>query len=98
MPDRVSLDGLSGDIAEVFDGTPRIVRRRLDAGEGIPGHSHPGETVVVHALSGRLSLDLDGEAHDLAASELIRFDGARTVAIEAVEDAAFLVILVADAR
>lgn len=94
MPDLVPLDGLSGDPAEVFAGEPRIVRRRLDADEGIPGHSHPGETVVVHVLSGRLSLDLDGGEHGLAASELIRFDGARTVAIEAVEDSAFLVILV----
>jgi quercetin dioxygenase-like cupin family protein len=72
---------------------PRTVRLSLDAGRALPAHSHPGMDVVVHAVAGRLTMTVDGEPHELAAGDLLRFDGDREVAPRAETDATAIVLL-----
>lgn len=96
MPQHVSLADLeSTPHAEVFADGPRTVRLALDAGESMPAHSHPGRNVVVHVVEGRLRLGLDDESYDLSVGDLVRFDGEREVAPEAVEDCVAVVVLAA---
>lgn len=72
--------------AEVFERRePRTVRLQLEAGESVPPHTHPGKDIVLHLLSGRLELTLDGERHELAAGELVQFSGDREVSPRAAE-------------
>jgi hypothetical protein len=65
--------------AEVF-AEPRTIRLALAAEEGLPAHTDPDRTVPIHVLSGRLSVAVDDERHELCAGELLRFDGARQAA------------------
>ncbi|WP_159901543.1 cupin domain-containing protein [Salinirussus salinus] len=79
--------------AEVFEHRdPRTVRLQLAEGESVPPHTHPGTDVVLHLLSGRLELSLDGETHDVAAGELVRFSGDREVSPRAVEPATAVLV------
>lgn len=78
--------------AEVFADPPRTVRLALSAGESMPPHRHPGEAVLLHVLSGELELRLDGDARELAAGDLVRFDGEREIEPAAVTDAVALVV------
>lgn len=94
--ERISLDALTDrPHADAFDarGEPRTVRLALDAGESVPEHTHPDRNVVVAVLDGELTLRLDGEGHDLAAGDLVRFDGRRRVEPRARTDATALVVL-----
>lgn len=95
MPERTTLDDLTGTPhAAVFErDRPRTVRLRLDAGERVPPHTHPERDVVVHLVSGRLELSLDGETYDLRPGELVRFDGEREVSPHAVEPSTAVVVL-----
>jgi quercetin dioxygenase-like cupin family protein len=79
--------------AEVFENRdPRTVRLQLDEGESVPPHTHPGTDVVLHLLSGRLALSLDGETHEVAAGELVQFSGDREVSPRAVEPATAVLV------
>jgi quercetin dioxygenase-like cupin family protein len=94
MPERTALDELTErPHADVFDTRrPRTVRLALDAGERVPPHTHPGLDIVLHLLSGRLELALDGETYDLSAGELIRFSGDREVSPHAVDESVAVVV------
>ena len=79
--------------AEVFKNRdPRTVRLQLEAGESIPPHTHPGTDIVLHLLSGRLELSLDGETHEVAAGELVQFSGDREVSPRAREPATAVLV------
>lgn len=78
--------------AEVFSERPRTVRLRLDAGESVPPHRHPGLDVLIYAVDGELTLGIDDETHRLEAGDAIRFSGDREVSPEAVSDATALVV------
>ena len=96
--EHVRLEDLEGRPgARALDGTPRVIRLALEAGESVPPHDHPGTTVVLHVVDGVLDARLDGESVEVVAGELVRFDGDREVAPRAVEDATALVFLVDDA-
>lgn len=96
--DHVRLDDLDGRPGTVaLDGSPRVVRLALDAGESVPPHDHPGATVVLYVVEGVLDARIDGESLEVAAGELVRFPGEREVAPLAVADAVALVFLVDDA-
>lgn len=96
--DHVSLDEIEGRPGAVaVSGPPRVVRLALDAGESVPPHDHPGTTVLLYVVEGAVDARLDGEPHEVAAGELLRFPGERTVAPLAVQDAVALVFLVDDA-
>lgn len=87
MPEITDVDDLTKTPhAEVFEARrPRTVRLRLDADERIPPHTHPGTNVVLHLLSGRLELSLDGETYDVGPGELVRFSGEREISPRALE-------------
>lgn len=88
-----ALDQLKPDPqSRVFD-APRTVLLALDAGEGIAPHRHPDATVVIHVLDGAMEIALDGTPQIVEAGELIRFDGSREVAPEALETARAVVQL-----
>ncbi|MFB6303974.1 MAG: cupin domain-containing protein [Haloferacaceae archaeon] len=96
LPTEVaSLDELDGrPHADAFgEGAPRAVRLALDAGEGVPEHTHPDRNVVLAVLDGELTVSLDDEDHDLTAGDVVRFDGRRRVAPRARTEATALVVL-----
>lgn len=79
--------------AEVFEQRrPRTVRLRLEAGQRVPAHTHPGMDVVLHLVSGRLELALDDERHELGPDDLVRFSGDREVSPRAVEASTAVVV------
>ena len=95
MPELTSLSDLTETPhAEVFDdgGDPRAVRLHLEADERIPEHRHPESNVVFHLLSGSLELSLDGESYELESGDLVRFDGDREVAPNALEKSTALIV------
>ena len=94
-PETVRIDDLDGEPhARAFPRTePKTVRLSLDAGESVAEHDHPDRTVLFHALEGAFDVTLDGENHRVAAGELLRFEGERTVQPTAREDATALIVL-----
>lgn len=95
MPEITTLDELTkSPHAEVFEKRrPRTVRLTLDAGEGVPAHSHPGTDIVLHLLSGRLELSLDDETHEVESGQLVRFSGERQVSPHALEPSTAVIVL-----
>ncbi|WP_053948279.1 cupin domain-containing protein [Halolamina sediminis] len=95
MPEITAIDDLTDTPhAEVFEQRdPRTVRLELDAGEGVPAHTHPGTNVVLHLLDGQLEVSLDDETHELEAGELARFSGERSISPHAVEPSTAIVVL-----
>lgn len=77
MAELTSLDELTETPhAEVFaDRNPRTVRLQLEEGDVVPEHSHPGETIVCHVMSGEVALSLDGDVIEAAAGDVVRFNG-----------------------
>ncbi|MFD1589160.1 cupin domain-containing protein [Halorientalis brevis] len=95
MADVATLSALTATPhANPFPGEePKVVRLALDAGERVDPHRHPDRQIVCYLLSGRMELDLDEETHELAAGDLIRFDGRREVSPRGVEDCEALLVL-----
>lgn len=93
MVEVTTLDDLeTTPHAEVFEhGHPRTVRLQLEADGRVPPHRHPDTDVVLHLLSGRLELTLDGESYELAPGHLVRFSGDREVSPRAVEPSTAIV-------
>jgi mannose-6-phosphate isomerase-like protein (cupin superfamily) len=97
--EHVTLSDLDAEPhAVVYERGPKTVRLSLDAGERMPEHDHPGRDVLFHVLDGTIEVAIDGDAHELDAGDVLRFDGERTVAPEAVTDARALVVLAARAE
>lgn len=95
MVERVSLSDLEAEPhAVAFPGSePKTVRLSLAAGESVPEHDHPDRQVILYLIDGRLSLELDGETHEVAASELVRFDGDQSISPRATEPSTALIVL-----
>lgn len=94
MPEITAIDDLT-DVphAELFDERrPRTVRLELDAGDGVPAHTHPDTNIVLHLLSGRLELSLDDDQYELTPGEVARFSGEREIAPHAVEHSEALLV------
>lgn len=94
MPAITAIDDLTDTPhAEVFEERrPRTVRLELGAGDGVPAHTHPGQTIVLHLLSGRLELSLDDEQYELTPGEIARFSGEREISPQAVEHSTALLV------
>ncbi|MFB6125989.1 MAG: cupin domain-containing protein [Halolamina sp.] len=94
-PDRAALGDFDADPHDrpFVDGEPEVVALSLSAGESVPAHSHPDRVVVCHVLDGELTLRFDGEAHDAAAGDLVRFDGDRAVSPLSRTDCETLLVL-----
>ncbi|WP_132056808.1 cupin domain-containing protein [Halorussus amylolyticus] len=95
MVETVSLDDLEVAPREVaFPGSePKTVRLSLDAGEEVPAHRHPEREIVVHLVSGRLDVRVDGEGHVLEPGDLLRFDGREEVSPKAEVDSVAVLVL-----
>jgi redox-sensitive bicupin YhaK (pirin superfamily) len=97
MADHVTLADLPGDRHAAAFEAPRTVHLRLDAGERVAPHAHPGHDIAVAALTGRLEVSLgtgdDEEIDRLAAGDALRFDGDRQVSPAAETAATALVVL-----
>ncbi|GGC48140.1 cupin domain-containing protein [Haloferax sulfurifontis] len=79
--------------ASVFEtDRPKTVRLRLEAGDEVPAHSHPGFDIVFHVVDGRMELTLDGETHEVAAGELMRFGGDRDISPRAPVDCSAVLV------
>lgn len=87
-------DGGTGRTS-VFDGDPRAVSLSLAAGESVPRHEHPGETVLLLIRTGEASVTVGGTERTLSAGEVVRFDGGDGVGIDARTDVSALVVLTA---
>lgn len=94
MPEHSTISELrETPHAEVFETRePRTVRLELDAGEGVPAHTHPGTNIVLHLLSGELELSLDDERYEVEPGELVRFSGEREVEPRAVEHSIAIIV------
>ena len=94
MPEHRTLSDLNETPhAELFDRhQPRTVRLELAAGEGVPAHNHPGTDIVLHLLSGRLTVSLDEECYELDAGELLQFSGDREIEPRAEEDSTAVIV------
>lgn len=94
MPEHTTLSELDKTPhAELFErDQPRAVRLELEAGEGVPAHRHPGTDIVLHLLSGRLTLSLDDERYDLTAGELLQFSGEHEIEPRATEDSTAVIV------
>ncbi|WP_435176721.1 cupin domain-containing protein [Halorussus sp. AFM4] len=95
MTDTVALDDLTERPREVaFPGAePKTVRLSLEAGESVPAHRHPERQIVVHLVSGRLDVRVDGESNALEPGDLLRFDGRKEVSPRAEADSTALLVL-----
>lgn len=93
-PEITNLDTLEETPhAEVFDhNIPRTVRLKLDAGQRMPAHRHPGTDIVLHLIAGELDLVLDDDSYPLAPGDLIRFDGECEIAPHAIEESVVVVV------
>ena len=93
-PTVTTLAALDGHPhATVLESEPRTVRLELDADEGVPAHSHPGRSVLLHVLTGHLSVALDDEDYDVRAGQVLHCDGDRQIAPTAIEPTTALVVL-----
>jgi quercetin dioxygenase-like cupin family protein len=80
----------------LFGGDPKVVHLRLEAGESVPPHRHPGETVVFHVLDGEFALTVGEATERLSAGAVARFDGAQDISPSAETDAEALLVLASD--
>ena len=94
----VSIQSLSGldttPHADVFPGRePKTIRLELEAGDEIPGHTHPDREIVLYVLDGHLELRLGDDGHELTTDDIARFDGDQEISPQAIEDSTVLIVL-----
>jgi quercetin dioxygenase-like cupin family protein len=61
------------------------MRATLKAGSTMPAHQHPQEQVI-HILSGRMKLIVDGTAHELTTGDSFYVAGNVSHGVETIED------------
>ncbi|WP_254861582.1 cupin domain-containing protein [Halovivax gelatinilyticus] len=92
--ENVVVDELEGTPhAHCFDEEPMTIRLTLAEGESVPAHQHPDRRIVLHLLSGELSVTLGDDEHAVEAGEVVRFDGNQDVSPTAIEDSVGLLVL-----
>lgn len=80
--------------ADVFpEREPKTVRLELEAGEEIPGHTHPEREIVLYLVDGHLELRLGDDSHVLNTDDIARFDGEQEISPRAIEDSTVLIVL-----
>lgn len=78
----------------LHESAPRTVLLSLDAGDSLPEHRHPGETILFQIVTGTVALTVGDEERELSAGDLTRFDGDQSISPRAETDATALVVLV----
>ena len=80
--DRRSITLVSG-------GGMRVVLLRLRAGASLPAHATSGPTTI-HALEGRVTVDIEGSTNALRAGGLVALDAGEQHGVSAQEDSTLL--------
>lgn len=91
--ERVSLTAPTDGQRTMLFEAPKTVHLTLSEGESVPPHRHPDTDIVLHVRSGALDLHLGETTHRLDEGDVIRFDGDRDIAPEAVTDSDALLVL-----
>lgn len=79
--------------ATVFDSDgPRTVKLHLAADERVPEHRHPGETVVLYLVVGRLELSIGDATYELTEGDAMRFSGDQDISPRASEASEALLV------
>lgn len=94
MPELTTLDDLEQTPhAEVFDDRdPRTVLLRLEDGESVPPHQHPGTDIVMYVIDGELSVRLGDEHYQVTAGDAVSFSGDQDISPEATTAATALLM------
>lgn len=72
-----------------------LVKKVLESGEIIEKHNHPGFTVLVTIVKGKIDVLLnDEEDREFEPGKVLKFDGENYISIEAVEPSEFFVTLI----
>ncbi|WP_340100650.1 cupin domain-containing protein [Salinibaculum salinum] len=71
---------------------PYTVHLGLEAGDSIPPHTHPGQSILFAVQEGKLELTVDEATATLAGGACANFDGDADIAVEALEDTRALVV------
>lgn len=90
-----SLDEPDGEPhANIFPAEePKTIRLTLSEGERVEPHSHPDREIVLYLISGTLALDLDDTTCEVAAGDVVHFDGAQEISPTATTDSTALLVL-----
>jgi quercetin dioxygenase-like cupin family protein len=91
LPDAASTAEAKQSI--LHESGPRTVLLSLDAGDTVPEHRHPGETILFQIVAGTIALTVGEEERELTAGDLARFDGDQSISPRAETDATALVVL-----
>jgi quercetin dioxygenase-like cupin family protein len=75
------------------DQEPHKIKLTLDAGERVPGHTHPGRRIVFALLDGAIELRLGEDTHAVTAGDVARFDGDQEIEPRATEPSTALIVL-----
>ncbi|WP_380675338.1 cupin domain-containing protein [Salinigranum sp. GCM10025319] len=89
-----SLADLDGTARPFDGGEPDVVRLRLDPGESVAPHSHPGRGVVFFVVEGRFAVTVADETYQVDAGDCLRFDGDHEVSPAAREGAPATALIV----
>lgn len=80
--------------ANVFPNTePKTIRLRLDAGDEVAAHQHPGRDIVFFVREGALDLHLGEDSHVLEEGDIARFAGEQDISPLARTDTTALIVL-----
>jgi quercetin dioxygenase-like cupin family protein len=71
---------------------PYTVVLGLEAGDSIPGHTHPDQHILFAVFEGSLDLSVGEETRTLGAGDVANFEGDQEIAVDAREDASALVV------
>jgi len=59
----------------------QVLHLTLAPEQSLPRHTHPGRHVLVQGLKGSVTVELDGEASELDAGQLLHFSGETSVSL-----------------
>ncbi len=79
--------------SQLFEAEPTTIKLSLSEGDQIPAHTHPDRQIVFHVLEGQVSVTVGEERHDVAAGEVLRFDGNQDISPKALADSTALLVL-----
>jgi len=91
QPDPASASGRRSEILIKRDDL-RVLLVTMRAGAELAEHSAPG-TITIHALSGELIVEVDGEENPLPAGSLVSLASGVRHAVRARTDGAFLLTI-----
>jgi quercetin dioxygenase-like cupin family protein len=71
---------------------PYTVVLGLEAGDSVPGHTHPGQDILFAVFEGSLDLSVGDETRTLEPGDFANFEGDSEIAVNARADSKALVV------